>query len=206
MASAAALVPISAASARNPSVSAEVRRQVRLDEARVGAQELRGGDPLRRGRRVGEERAADRREGDERRPERRAGLHQPELGRAGRERVFRLHRRHRMHRRRPPQRRGRDLGEADGAGLAGADQLGERPGHLLDRHLRVAAMDVEEIDRLDPEPLQAALELGREMRRPNCRTTAARSPGRGGPPPWWRCGSGALSGKLPIMLSDTPQP
>ena len=136
-------------------MSARLADEVRLDEARVGAQELRGGDALGRGRRVGEERAAHRREGDERGPERRR---RPAPARA---------------RARGCESEYSDCTAATGCTAAarrseeGAisekptarvlparTRPGQRLGHLLDRHLRVAAVDVEEIDRLEPEPLR----------------------------------------------------
>ncbi len=52
------------------------------------------------------------------------------------------------------QRRGRRFGEAEGAHLAGRDQLADGAGDILDRHVRVDAVLVEEVDVIGAEPLQ----------------------------------------------------
>jgi hypothetical protein len=51
------------------------------------------------------------------------------------------------------------------AHLAGADQVGHRTDRVLDRRLRVHAVLVEEVDRLDTEALQAAVARSRDVRR-----------------------------------------
>ena len=166
MASAAALVPISAASAAEavgqrrgwPTRFGSMKRGLAPRNSEAAIRSGVGGVSVRSA-------AADRREGDERGPERGAGLHQPELRARGSRASI------------PTAPPPPDAPPPPGAASDGAisekpmarvlparDQTGQRPGDLLDRHLRVAAVDVEEIDRLDAEPLQAALELGGEMR------------------------------------------
>ena len=69
---------------------------------------------------------------------------------------------------RAADRRGRGLGQAEVAHLAGRHQLGHRADGLLDRHLGVDAVLVVEVDVVDAEPLQAG------RRRRGARTRAGR--------------------------------
>ena len=48
------------------------------------------------------------------------------------------------------------LGEAEVLDLALPDQLLHRPGHVLDRHVRVDAVLIEQVDDVDLEPLERA--------------------------------------------------
>ena len=49
------------------------------------------------------------------------------------------------------------LGEAEVLDLAFLDQVLHRPRHVLDRHVRVDAVLIEEVDGVDPEPLERGL-------------------------------------------------
>jgi hypothetical protein len=46
------------------------------------------------------------------------------------------------------------LGEAEVLHLAFPDQVFHRARHILDRHVRVDAVLIVKVDRLDPEPLE----------------------------------------------------
>lgn len=50
------------------------------------------------------------------------------------------------------------LEETEVPELPGLDQLLHRPGDILDRHLGIDAMLIEEVDGLDPEPVQGSLD------------------------------------------------
>jgi hypothetical protein len=50
--------------------------------------------------------------------------------------------------------------------LAFLDQIPHRAGDLLDRHVRVNTVLVEQVDRVDPEPLERALDDLRDVLRP----------------------------------------
>ena len=98
---------------------------------------------------------AERRVGDERdaelaqRGERGLGLRPVE------ERVLALERAERVHLVGAAHGRRRRLREAEEAHLALLDELRHRPHGVLDRHARVHAMLVVEIDRVDAEPPEA---------------------------------------------------
>ena len=53
---------------------------------------------------------------------------------------------------------GRRLGQSEVAHLPLGDQLGHRPDRLLDRNVRVRAMQVVEVDVVDTQALQRALD------------------------------------------------
>src|SRR2546430_6943529 len=59
-----------------------------------------------------------------------------------------------MHGVRPADRGRRGLRKAEVADLALADQVGHRPDRLLDRHIRVHAVLIVEIDVIDAESLE----------------------------------------------------
>src|SRR5262249_55244776 len=72
-----------------------------------------------------------------------------------------------MHGARARQRFGPDFGETDPAHLAGAYEVGHRADRFLDRHARIDAVQVVEIDRIDAEPLQASVAgLANALRAP----------------------------------------
>src|SRR5512140_3848815 len=58
---------------------------------------------------------------------------------------------------RPPDRPHPRLGQPEVLHLPFLDQLLDRPGDVLDRYVRVDAVLIIEIDRLDAEPLERAL-------------------------------------------------
>ena len=58
------------------------------------------------------------------------------------------------------------LGEAEVLDLARLDQLLHRPGHVLDGHVRVDAVLIEQVDGIDPEPLERALDDLLDVLRP----------------------------------------
>ena len=51
----------------------------------------------------------------------------------------------------------RRLGQAEVLDLALLDQVLHRAGHVLDRHVRVDAVLIEQVDRVDLQPLRASL-------------------------------------------------
>ncbi len=61
-----------------------------------------------------------------------------------------------------------DFRQAHRAGLALGDDAGQALGQFLDRPAGLAPVDVEQVDRLDLQPLQAAVEFRLEIGRANC--------------------------------------
>lgn len=121
-------------------------------------------DVLRRERRrtldpVAQEPAGKRRERHERDPRLASRFEHAEFRVAAPQRVLVLHCGDGGLGLRLAQPRHRHLGEADGADLAGRDQLGEGADALGDRHLLVPAMQVVEVDALDAEPRERGVEL-----------------------------------------------
>ncbi len=94
-----------------------------------------------------------------------AGLHQPKVGRARGERIFRLNGRDRKHLHGAPQGRRRDFRQADGAGLALFNQPAEIGRRFFRREARVAAMGVEQVHALHAKPLQRLVQLGFKVLR-----------------------------------------
>src|ERR1051325_11273249 len=72
------------------------------------------------------------------------------------QRVFALHRGDRMHGMRAADALGARLAETEMAHLALLDEAAHRADRLLDRHIRIDAMLVIKVDRVDAEPLQAS--------------------------------------------------
>jgi len=64
---------------------------------------------------------------------------------------------HRLHRVRAANGVGTRLGQPEVLHLAFGDQLLDRAGHVLDRHIRVHAVLVEQVDAVGAQPLQAGL-------------------------------------------------
>src|SRR5947207_776952 len=73
------------------------------------------------------------------------------------QRIFALYRSDRMHRMGTADALGVRLAEAEMAHLALLDEAAHRTDRVLDRHARIDAVLVVEVDRVDPEPLQAGL-------------------------------------------------
>ncbi len=131
---------------------AGLRREARHDVAEVGPVEGRV-----RVDRAGEKTLAQRAEGHEADAEffeRRQDLL---LGLAPPQRIFALQRRDRLNRVRAADGLRAGLGQAEMPDLAFADQILHRARHVLDRHVRVDAVLVEQIDDVGPEPLERGL-------------------------------------------------
>ncbi len=135
----------------------QVARVVVRLEARHRAPDVLRFEAVQVAQLAGQEGARQRTEGDEGDAELARRLQRAEFGVAGPERVFVLQRGDRMHRVGPAQRRGRYLGQADRADLAGAHQVGQRADAVLDRHLLVPAVQVVQIDHVGAQPTQAVL-------------------------------------------------
>ena len=73
------------------------------------------------------------------------------------QRVFALQRRDRLNRVGAPNRPHAGLRQAEVLDLALLNQVLDRPRDLFDRHVRVDAVLIEQVDGLDPEPLERAL-------------------------------------------------
>ena len=115
-------------------------------EARQVAAVVAGRERLRQALHAGQQAAAERRVRDQRRAEFAAGRQNLGLDVAREERVLGLQRGDRVHRGRALERRRRDLRQTERADLAGAHQPGHRADRLLDRHSRVDAMRIVEVD------------------------------------------------------------
>jgi hypothetical protein len=123
-------------------------------EARVVATEVALRDLLGRAEATRQEATTERAVGDEADAELAGGRQDRVLHVARPQRVLGLERGDRMHLVRAPDRLGRSLRQAQVANLALIDQLRHRADGLLDRDLRVDAVLVVEVDRLDSEPLE----------------------------------------------------
>ena len=121
--------------------------------AEVGAVEGRGLVDLPR-----EEALAERAERHEADPELLEGRQDLLLRLAPPERVLALQGRDRLDGVGAADRLHACLGEAEVPDLARLDQLLHGTGHVLDRHLRVDAVLVEEVDRVRPEPLERGVD------------------------------------------------
>jgi hypothetical protein len=128
-----------------------LRREARDRVAEVGAVE--------RGRLVDlprEEPLAERAEGHEADPELLEGRKDLRLRLSPPQRIFALERGDRLDGVCATDGLYARLGQPEVFDLAFPDQVPHRPRHVLDRHVRVHAVLVVEVDRLDPEPLQRA--------------------------------------------------
>ena len=129
--------------------------EVLLLEARMGrTPAIDVGERLDR---PGQKAAPQRRIGDEADPELARRLARLFRLLPVQQRVLGLHRRDRMHRVRAPYRRRRCLGQPEMPRLALLHQLRHRADRVLDRHRRIDAVLVVEVDHLDAQPLQARL-------------------------------------------------
>ena len=127
-------------------------REARDDLAEVVGREGRGLVDL-----AGEEALAERAEGHEADAELLERRQQLLLRPAPPQRVLALDGRDRLHGVRPADGLHAGLGEAEVPHLALGDQLLDRARHLLDRHVRVDAVLVEEVDRVGAQALQRGL-------------------------------------------------
>src|ERR1035437_1676290 len=135
----------------------DVTRAVLAGEARLRETEVVLRERLgihRAGEKTATERAV-RHEADAELEDRREHL---VLDVAGPQRVLALHRCDRMRRVGAADRRRRGLGEAQEPYLAGGDRFGHRADGLFDRHLRIDAVLVPQVDVADAKPLERALE------------------------------------------------
>ena len=107
--------------------------------------------------RAREEALAQRAVGDEADPEFLERRQHLLLGASPPQGILALDGRDRLHRVGATDRLRRRFGEAEVLDLAFLDQVLHRPRHLFDRHVRVDAVLVVEVDGLDPEPLERAL-------------------------------------------------
>ena len=159
--------------ARAISNTGRARLEVRLDvpglEAGGLVPPVVGGEVRRGAEAAGQQPAAERAVGHEADAQLAAGGERARLVLAGEERVLALERADRVDGVGAAEGRRRGLGEAEEAHLARADQLGHGADGLLDRRLRVHPVLVVEVDRVEPEPLQA------RRRRRSARTPAGRS-------------------------------
>jgi hypothetical protein len=133
------------------------------DEARIAAAEIVVAEDRRFRQRAGQNRAAERGERDQRRAGLFACAHEPQFGPPGPQRILALHRVDGPNGRGATQRRGRDLGEADGADLACLLQSEQGLHYLLDRPGRLPAVHVVEVDVVEAEALQRGVEGHGEM-------------------------------------------
>ena len=92
----------------------------------------------------------------------------PSLGLAPPQRIFALQGGNGLHGVGAADRLDAGLGQAEMLDLAFRDQLLDRAGHVLDRHVRVDPVLVEQVDRLDAEPLQRAVDRLRGCARAGC--------------------------------------
>ena len=118
--------------------------------------------------------ARERTERDERHAELAAGVEHRDLRVARPERVLALDRRHRVHGMRLAQRRGGDLRQADRPDLPLLHQIRQRPDAVLDRHVRVLAVQVIQIDHVGLQARQTVVahapqRVGTRVDRPPAR-------------------------------------
>ncbi len=110
--------------------------------------------------------APDRRERDESDSKIARRFEHRDFGLAGPQRVFGLHRGHRMHGMRLANMRGAPLGHAVAADLARLDRTRERTNHVGNRNLAVEPVHVEQVDVVGLQPRQALVErAGHRFRR-----------------------------------------
>ena len=118
------------------------------------------------------------------------------LGLAPPQRVLALQRRDRLDGVRAADRLHAGLGQAEVLDLALADQFLHRAGHVLDRHVRIDAVLVEQVDAVGPQPLERRLDHLAGCARAGC-------PAPPGLPfsirsrTWWRSPPGRGPGRAP---------
>src|SRR5947207_11735366 len=126
-------------------------------ETRVAGAGVALGEVGEIGNDTGQETAAERRVGDKRHAEIARRLARFLRLLAVEQRIFALHGGDRVYRMGAPDALGVRLAEPEVAYLALLDEAAHRAVRVLDRHARVDAVLVVEIDRVDPQPLQASL-------------------------------------------------
>ena len=198
-ASCAGVQPFSRARASIRSASATLRLEVLALEARLAAPPVVRRQILRRagsGRRGSRGRAGCRRRA---RSPARAAPAARVLGLAGAERVFGLHRRDRMDGVRAPHRAGAASDRPRSRTLPALHQIGHRADRLLDRHVRVDAVQVVEVDRARCRGAPA------RRRRPRGRAPGRPSTGYGPPRRWTKPNLVATttSARRPAMARPT---
>src|SRR5881398_2239538 len=143
----------------------EVFLEVLALEARREAAVVVGREVLEALDLPGQEAAPERAVGDEADPQLAARREDPVLRVAAPERVFGLQRGDGVHRARAPERLGPRFREAEPAHLPRAHQVGHRAHRVLDRRVRIHAVLVVEVDRLEAEALQAPVARGAHVLR-----------------------------------------
>ena len=166
------------------------RREVGVEgavaEARVDAAHVVLGEVVERRDPPGEHPAAERAERDDADAELAARRHDLVLDVAAPQRPLALQRGDRVHGRGAADRVDRRLRQPEVAHLALGDELGHRPDRLLDRHVRVGAVLVVEVDVVDAEPAAAT-----PRPQPHVLGVPSTTPGCPGAGPtrcrtWWR--------------------
>ena len=115
------------------------------------------------------------------------------------QRVLALQRRDRLDRVRAADRLHAGFGQAEVLDLAFLDQVLHRAGHVLDRHVRIDAVLVEQVDAVGPEPLERAFGDLAGCARDGCSDRAS-SPSSGSmfaARTWWRSPPGRGTGRGP---------
>ena len=135
----------------------QIAREVLALKARVGAPIVIGREIIGALDGTGEKAAAQRTVGDQADAEALAGFQYAVLGIARPQRVLALQRRDAMHAVRALERLRGNLREPEVAYLARAHQLRHGAHGVLDRHVRIHAMQVIQVDVSDLETLQARL-------------------------------------------------
>ena len=154
------LRPAAARLAGNRSVLVEepqVLRVILRGEARHGATDVARLELVGVAQLTAEEPSRERTERDERHAELAAGVEHRDLRVARPERILALDRRHRVHGMRLAQRRGGDLRQADRPDLPLVHQIRQRPDAVRDRHVRILAVQVIQIDHVGLQARQAVI-------------------------------------------------
>ncbi len=123
-------------------------------EARQRAAEIVAAETGLPGDRAGEEPLAERAVGHEADPEFLERRQHAFLGPAPPQRIFALQRRHRLDRMGAADGFFAGFGQSEMLDLALGDQVPDRAGDVLDRHVGIDAVLIEQVDGLDPQPLQ----------------------------------------------------
>ena len=215
------VAPWRSATRRTASTIARLASSASLLEARPVAPRVAVLQRVARGQPAGEEAAAQRRERHE--GDAVGGAERQHLGQrvARPQRQLALHGGDRVDGVGARELVARDLRQADRPRLAGRDDLGQRADALLDRDLRVGAVQVVEVDVVDArgarsEPSIAGADvLGRAVAaagcrsrgpRPRSRTWSPASPRRGGPATARPTSSSLVYGPYMSAVSISVQP
>ena len=129
-----------------------------LPTTEVGGRQLRGaGDGAR------QHASAERAVGDDADAELAAGVQDVTFDVAAEQRVLGLERGDRVHRDGPPDRVGGGFGQPEVAHLAGGDELGHRADGLLDGHVGIGPVQVVQVDVVEAEPGERAVDRGPDV-------------------------------------------